>query len=255
MVSAIGIAGGDLYDTLLILQALRDRFPSTVFFTTDLDARFWDPKEWAWSRNLVVVSGYGIKLERNLQGQTPPFRDSSQTAQYAAALAALGNTNLQHLKSVPVRRFEIGRNGPVDLSEPEPANSPFVLHPERPRDRTISSWLKEGYNRIFVVLALLGGMIFALLSSKYVRQFTIERHRFMAEPLWLKEEDIGGAEGFLALARKLAGNQNANTANGRIIWLRETLRSLVPESAPAGLHGLIFASGHDETEFELPQQL
>ena len=42
---AVGIVGSDVYDTLLILQALRDRFPTFLFFTTDLDARFWHPRD------------------------------------------------------------------------------------------------------------------------------------------------------------------------------------------------------------------
>jgi len=33
-VAAIGIGGGDVYDTLLILQALRPSFPQAIFFTT-----------------------------------------------------------------------------------------------------------------------------------------------------------------------------------------------------------------------------
>ncbi|HKX62593.1 MAG TPA: hypothetical protein VJS65_12125, partial [Verrucomicrobiae bacterium] len=112
----VGIVGSDVYDTLLILQALRGRFPNWLFFTTDLDARFWHPRELSWSRNLIVISGYGLALHADLQGAIAPFRDSTQTAQFAAALAALGNSNLLNLTRVPPRRFEIGNNGPVDLS-------------------------------------------------------------------------------------------------------------------------------------------
>src|SRR5262245_19557997 len=37
--AAIGVLGSDLYDKLLVLQAVRAQFPRSVFFTTDLDAR------------------------------------------------------------------------------------------------------------------------------------------------------------------------------------------------------------------------
>jgi hypothetical protein len=113
---AVGIVGSDVYDTLLILQALRERFPNFLFFTTDLDARFWHPREREWSRNLIVTSAYGLMLHPDLQREIAPFRDSTQTAQFAAALAALGNTNLTCLTNIPPRRFEIGNHGPVDLS-------------------------------------------------------------------------------------------------------------------------------------------
>lgn len=36
-IAAIGVLGSDVYDKLLILQALRPDFPDALFFTTDLD--------------------------------------------------------------------------------------------------------------------------------------------------------------------------------------------------------------------------
>ena len=36
-IAAIGVLGSDVYDKLLILQALRPEFPDALFFTTDLD--------------------------------------------------------------------------------------------------------------------------------------------------------------------------------------------------------------------------
>ena len=115
-IKAIGVVGTDVYDILLILQALRHQFPNALFFTMDLDARFWHPREQSWSRNLLVTSGYGLRLDPKLQISVPPFRDSSQTAQFAAALAALGHPGLRKLTCVPPRRFEIGKRDVVDLS-------------------------------------------------------------------------------------------------------------------------------------------
>jgi len=169
-VSAIGIAGGDVYDTLLILQALTPRFPTSVFFTTDLDARFWDPKELNWSRNLVVISGYGLQLSTNFQGGVAPFRDSMQTAQYAAALAALGNTGLCALAktNIPIRRFEIGRRGPVDLSE-NGSSRDSSPQPEKPV--SLREWLC--LHRLAVLLSVLGGIALALMLSTNLRRLAL----------------------------------------------------------------------------------
>lgn len=80
--SAIGIVGTDLYDKLLILRALRHQFPDVVFFTTDDDARYSHPSEYQFTRNLIIASHFALELEKQLQGKTPPFRDSYQTATY-----------------------------------------------------------------------------------------------------------------------------------------------------------------------------
>ena len=48
-IEAIGVLGSDVYDKLLVLQALRDRFPATIFFTTDLDARLLHREDFKWS--------------------------------------------------------------------------------------------------------------------------------------------------------------------------------------------------------------
>ena len=61
-VKAIGIVGSDVYDKLLILQALRSRFEDKIFFTTDLDARYLHADQNDWARNLVVASNFGLSL-------------------------------------------------------------------------------------------------------------------------------------------------------------------------------------------------
>ncbi|MDH4098041.1 MAG: hypothetical protein OEU87_06955, partial [Nitrospira sp.] len=88
-VKAIGIVGSDVYDKLLILQALRGRFKDKIFFTTDLDARYLHADQKDWARNLVVASNFGLSLRPTLQHSTLPFRDSYQTATYLATLMAL----------------------------------------------------------------------------------------------------------------------------------------------------------------------
>jgi hypothetical protein len=118
---AIGILGSDVYDKLLLIQALRDLFPHAVLFTTDLDARFLHPTQIPWTRNLIVASSFGLRLDdrapvessrypyRRLL-QVPPFRDSYQTSLFFAALRAL--------ESAPPKRCEgVEAGGVGDIGE------------------------------------------------------------------------------------------------------------------------------------------
>ena len=107
-VAAIGVLGSDFYDKLLILQALRANFPDTLFFTTDLDARYLHPAEFKWTRNLIVLSGYGLSLNKtdlrlfpNSKNNSndndqprhlPSFRDNYQTAMFAATQLAIARS-------------------------------------------------------------------------------------------------------------------------------------------------------------------
>jgi hypothetical protein len=88
-IKAIGILGSDFYDKELILEALHDKFPDAVFFTNGLDARFQHPKVNQWARNLLQVSRYGLTLDRHLQWDIPPFRDSTEAAYFLATEMAL----------------------------------------------------------------------------------------------------------------------------------------------------------------------
>ena len=84
--AAIGVVGSDVYDKQVLLQALHDRLPGVIFFTTDLDVQLVHPSQYQWSRNLLIESSFGLELHRRLQGGIPPFRDSYQTATYLAVL-------------------------------------------------------------------------------------------------------------------------------------------------------------------------
>jgi hypothetical protein len=132
-IKAIGVVGSDLYDKLLILQALRSAFPRYIFFTTDLDARLTDDQNLMWTRELVVGSSLGLSLRPELQGSIPPFRDSYQAATYYSTLHAV-----QHfLEKPPIqgpvidttwtrrpRVFEIGRTQAFDLTVDKDAGAP-----------------------------------------------------------------------------------------------------------------------------------
>jgi hypothetical protein len=87
-IRAVGILGSDLYDKLLVLQAVKSSLPNALFFTTDLDQRLVRPAQGVSTVNLIVASGLGLSLRRSLQQDMPPFRGSYQTAAYLAALMA-----------------------------------------------------------------------------------------------------------------------------------------------------------------------
>ena len=88
-VRAVSVLGSDTYDKLLVLDALRDRFPKAIFFTTDLDARLLGREVIRSTRNLIVASAYGLTLNPGIQGATPPFRSTYQTGMYLSTLVAL----------------------------------------------------------------------------------------------------------------------------------------------------------------------
>jgi hypothetical protein len=122
-VRAIGIAGSDVYDKLLILQALRSRFQDKIFFTTDLDARYLHAEQKEWARNLVVASNFDLSLHPALQKSTAPFRDGYQTATYLTALMALEGKPFDYWSGkmkdwLHPQIFEIGRTGAVHLASP-----------------------------------------------------------------------------------------------------------------------------------------
>jgi hypothetical protein len=151
---AVGVLGSDLHDKLLVLQALRPELPNALFFTTDLDARFLHPSEQPWTRNLLIASGFGLRLDDELQGGAPPFRNGYETAQFFAtrllvddARRALAHDECRGLTAskceqkgfagwsqrdldtwlgVP-RIFEIGRTSPFDFTGRDAAIPPSFL--------------------------------------------------------------------------------------------------------------------------------
>jgi hypothetical protein len=115
---AVGLLGSDVYDKLELLKALRPMLPEAVFFTNNLDARLTHPDEWKETHNLVVVSAHGLSLERSYEEyqRIAPFRDSSQTALFEATLEAMKKFGIEGAKPKSPLIFEIGRNGPRELS-------------------------------------------------------------------------------------------------------------------------------------------
>jgi hypothetical protein len=132
---AVGLAGNDVYDKLLLLRALKFKLPEAVFFTTDLDARMWMPRSRLhYTRNLIVASAQPVTDEHREVGGSderdsmPAFRDVYQTTIYRACRAAIADRFAERpLTNEPRdpndlagKIFEIGRSGPVILSDPAP---------------------------------------------------------------------------------------------------------------------------------------
>jgi hypothetical protein len=120
---AVGLLGSDVYDKLELLKALHSVLPEAVFFTNNLDARLFYPDEWNETHNLVVVSPFRLSPPSNLPHssiQFSDFRDSAQTALFEATREAMGQRNAVGVPSIPQSPviFEIGRNGPKELTIP-----------------------------------------------------------------------------------------------------------------------------------------
>ena len=182
-IKAIGLLGSDIYDKLLVLQAIYELFPTAVFFTTDIDARFLHPDELQWTRNLVIASSFGLNLHPNLQKHTPPFRDSYQTSLFFATRLALAPESegqklrdcLSALLQVP-RVFEVGRSEAFDLSSKidsgeSRANScdwlKSIWNMDSPESFSIHPAKREGHFAI-MLSRLLGVIVLAFFScSRY----------------------------------------------------------------------------------------
>ncbi len=88
-IRAIGVISSDVYDKLLVLQALRSALPSVTYFTFDLDARFVEQRNLKTTRQLIVGSSLGLALRHELQGDIPPFRDTYQSTTFFATMLAV----------------------------------------------------------------------------------------------------------------------------------------------------------------------
>lgn len=143
---AIGVFGSDVYDKLLILEALRERMPGGVFFTTDLDARLADPANYQVARNLIVGSSYGL----GTPDKRTRFRHSYEAALYHAITWAIRD-ELYGKGEVCPRLYEIGRTGAADISRHGSGCPPSGEMQDR------ASYLRSGTSPY---LSALGGLVF-----------------------------------------------------------------------------------------------
>ena len=257
---AIGVFGNDIYDKLLVLEALRVRFPGKVLFTTDLDAAYLHPDAFkSVTHNLVVGSAFGLTLNPYLQGSIPPFRDSYQTGTLLATQIALstdqfGGSIEKPDQSIDVhdkidkwfpeqgsRIFEIGRTRAVSLNDPWDGQSDSCLsiadcqsvHPASGSKEGESSYyraklfhLAKLYAGVLLLLTLLGLLL--CLLWREARRMTRNTWR------WLRYHPSTGAMGFavllalvvtmsyLAFFRK--GEEPFSWVEGVSMWPAELIR-------------------------------
>ena len=195
-IAAIGVLGSDVYDKLLILQALKTEFPDALFFTTDLDALLWTSSKSEYTRNLIVASSFDLRLRDGLQEDVPPFRSAYQTSIFLSARLAVQNMDNKDGRTVQMktaldrwlseaRLFEIGRTGPRALpaavqrtarADDQDGGDLTACRKDilecdtiMPQAASLFPTLKSG---AFVSASLLGAILlfFAALSSRTLRQ-------------------------------------------------------------------------------------
>lgn len=166
--AAIGIFGSDVYDKMLLMQAVHEEFPDTILFTTDLYARLLQPAAYeSATRNAIVASHFGLSLGGRLQRSVPPFRTVYQTGLYFAGLLAAGDPAARSAYNDALLRsrenpagdtpaaadpagiwahiYEIGRTGAYDLQPPadrlpRPAGAAAAdLFPAAPRSHALGA--------------------------------------------------------------------------------------------------------------------
>ena len=179
-IQAIGVLGSDVYDKLLVLQAMHKVFPNVIFFTTDLDARLLHPDELSWTQNLVIASNFGLRLNKKFQKNVPPFRDNYQTSLFFSTKIAMGDCEMPLFEGNKClgtpRIFEVGRSDAFALraknDKPEETRS---IHP-----------LLNGYGQTWM------DPLFSWLCFGATLLFTILFIRFYY-PYW-KKENVKGIE-------------------------------------------------------------
>ncbi len=221
-VKAIGILGSDVYDKLLLLQSLRTQYPDAVFFTTDLDARLFHPRELKWTRNLIVASSYGLELDEQLQRGIPPFRDTYQTALFRATLLAVDDKKARDAykevgtKGLVPRLFEVGNNGAHDLS----MVAGGAVHPARQSEVWYREFLKCA-GMAALLLSLLGLALWqvAPLPRPWVRRlFAYRRWVVLITLVVLCSAAV------IAYDHSRPGGEPFSLFEGISIWPAEVLR-------------------------------
>jgi hypothetical protein len=185
----IGIVGSDVYDKLVLLKALRPRFPEAVFFTTDLDARLLQPEDYRDTRNLLIASHFGMSLCPKLQDRVAPFRSSYDAASYVGCLRAVEYLGDPYVNAVPcpnpepgkglngdklvpkgrdkmpAHLYEVGRSGAYELTLYDEAEDPLGAgNPRR------NPWVARNQRlALFGWIAACGVVVLLLVSRSWGR--------------------------------------------------------------------------------------
>lgn len=186
--SAVGILGSDIYDKMLVLQALQPVLPGAIFFTTDLDALYLERGNQDYTRNLVVAGLDSLIVNSSL----PPMRDSYQTllARKVSELVGLPDfrsTNAPHVFEIaPGKLVELGpeRGQPAEAPAgylvlqflSRPAHLPpwdsllrFLSQPAHtPAGDSVLQFLASQRNMIIFWVALVNA--FVILAAIFTRE-------------------------------------------------------------------------------------
>ena len=152
-VVAVGILGSDIYDKMLVLQAVRPALPSAIFFTTDLDALYLERAMQPFTRSLVVASADDLDVNErgnsaNDRWKLPPMRDSYQTVLVKHLRSILGSQDAS--KQPPSARiFEIAAGKRVDVTGAGEISWPMW-------------WLAQGWFNLLIFVPALGNAFLIL---------------------------------------------------------------------------------------------
>jgi hypothetical protein len=168
-VSAVGILGSDIYDKMLVLQAMRHELQSAVFFTTDLDALYLERGNQHFTRNLVVAGADSLNVNQDLPPMRdtylPPMRDGYQTILANKVLDLLSPPDSKSAQAAtPAPKvFEIAPGRSIDLKAGSPASSHTAV-----RDYVLAQLSKTETNIFVFCLALANA--FVILAAFFTRQ-------------------------------------------------------------------------------------
>lgn len=154
---AVGVLGSDIYDKMLVLQAVRRARPSAIFFTTDLDALYLEQESEEFTRNLVVASADSLDVSG-----MPPMRDAYQSV-VAKKVLNLLTPLLATATPTPASTaqvFEIATGQSIALDAPD------VLKGAR-------NWVLQLLSKWYANLLIFGlalGNAFLILGSVFTRK-------------------------------------------------------------------------------------
>ena len=159
-ICAVGILGSDIYDKMLVLQAIRPKLPAAIFFTTDLDALYLERNSESFTRNLVVASADSLDVNTDtsdhpLRWKLPPMRDSYQTVlvKHVWEILEAGTAKLKPMASKPVKVFEIVAGKNIKLHPVDPSNF---------RGKSVLAWLSMWWDKTLIFLLGLGNAFLVL---------------------------------------------------------------------------------------------
>jgi hypothetical protein len=198
-VKAVGILGGDIYDKLILLKTLRPKFKEALFFTTDLDARLWQPEHLKFTHNLVVASACNlndVNLRQSDSDRPPPFRDVYQVTIFDACQAAIeratgGDDQPPQEGSCPIPHiYEIGKQGPVELK--------LLGLQEAHATKEAESWQ---YCLAGICVSFCIAMLVAFLLMNWDpwnKWVGTQLAKFTYSPMWLNQRKYKRLQGFLS---------------------------------------------------------